>query len=291
MLYKFKKEIEKIQNQIALFTGLGIVVVDLKGNYITSKENYSKFCSEVRNKEFLGKSCRECDMKGLKKSFLLKKPYIYQCHFGLIDIAIPLILNGEAIGAFLVGQIFLESKDKNNIEKILDKNLEEYFSYKYLRNTMGEIPVYTYEKLENLSIILNYFAKYILGEIKNNSLESKGELKSSNLENIDYMNKIVQPSLDFIDDNLEKKISLEEMAKICNLSISHFSKVFKRETGKTLHEYINRKKIQRAKYMLSLSNLSIYEIGLEIGFEDSSYFTKVFKKYVGLSPKEYRGKI
>ena len=78
------------------------------------------------------------------------------------------------------------------------------------------------------------------------------------------------------------------MALLCNLSISQFSRVFKKETGKTFKEYILVKKIEKAKYFLEITNKSLSEISNEIGIEDSSYFTKVFKKYERVCPKEYR---
>ena len=85
--------------------------------------------------------------------------------------------------------------------------------------------------------------------------------------------------------NLNKNIKLDELAGICNMSVSHFSKVFKKESGTTFKEYFNRKKIERAKYLLEESNNSISNISYSLGFEDTSYFTKIFKKYTKVTPK------
>ena len=81
---------------------------------------------------------------------------------------------------------------------------------------------------------------------------------------------------------------MQDMAKLCHLSPSYFSKLFLREVGENFTDYLNRKKITWAKDALRNTDTNINLIALDLGFQDNSYFVKVFKKYVGITPTQYR---
>ncbi|MDK0537833.1 response regulator transcription factor [Clostridium perfringens] len=100
--------------------------------------------------------------------------------------------------------------------------------------------------------------------------------------------KIVDKVSKYIDDNMDKMLKLEELASICNLSPGYFSRIFKKETGKTVITYINEKKVERAKKLLKESKEPIINISLDLGFDDCGYFIRVFKKITGLTPKAFR---
>lgn len=88
--------------------------------------------------------------------------------------------------------------------------------------------------------------------------------------------------------NLDKKISLGEVAAHLHLNPSYFSRLFKKHTNKNFIEYVNEKKIEEAKEFIVNTNESIEKIADRLGFESKGYFFKVFKKYYGVSPTEYR---
>ncbi|SFK78809.1 two-component system, response regulator YesN [Paenibacillus sp. 1_12] len=91
--------------------------------------------------------------------------------------------------------------------------------------------------------------------------------------------------------HLHEKISMEEMAKRLDLNYSHFSRMFKKETGITFVEFVTKSKMERARELLNQSNQSVEQISEELGFDNSSYFFKLFRAYSGQSPTEYRNKI
>lgn len=92
----------------------------------------------------------------------------------------------------------------------------------------------------------------------------------------------------YIKENLTKRITLEEAAAQVFLSKSYFCRILKSELGYTFTEYVNRLRIERSKAMLLSSRMPISEISLEVGFEDQSYFSRIFKKQTGSSPGKYR---
>jgi AraC-like DNA-binding protein len=95
-------------------------------------------------------------------------------------------------------------------------------------------------------------------------------------------------AITFMKQHLSKKITLEEVANHCEVSVSHFCLLFKRKTSHTPVEFLNNLRIQQACRLLDLTNLNISEISEKLGFSDPFYFSRVFKKSIGQSPRDYR---
>jgi len=98
----------------------------------------------------------------------------------------------------------------------------------------------------------------------------------------------LESTLTFLHCNIHRKLSLAEIAEHAGLSVSHFSFLFKEKTGYSPIDYFIHVKMQRACAMLSVENKTIYEIAYEIGYEDPYYFSRIFKKVIGVSPQNYR---
>ncbi|MDR2103022.1 MAG: helix-turn-helix domain-containing protein [Treponema sp.] len=92
----------------------------------------------------------------------------------------------------------------------------------------------------------------------------------------------------FIWDNYTRKISLQEIADASGLSAPYFSTIFKEEMGENLSAYLNRLRAEKAAVMLTETDLPLSEIACICGFEDQSWFSKIFKNFAGVSPGKYR---
>lgn len=95
-------------------------------------------------------------------------------------------------------------------------------------------------------------------------------------------------ALDYIYDNLHTRITLERLAEEAGLSTTYFSKLFKSEVGMTVPQYIASKRIEAAGNMLRFTDRSVLEISEYLCFSSESYFISVFRRYTGMTPKEYR---
>ena len=101
-------------------------------------------------------------------------------------------------------------------------------------------------------------------------------------------NEITKKAIRFISKNFSKNLTLDMVADHVHLNPAYFSTLFKQSTGSSFKEYLNMVRIEESKRLLANTDHSIIDIALATGFEDQSYFSKVFKKYTGLTPKQYR---
>lgn len=106
----------------------------------------------------------------------------------------------------------------------------------------------------------------------------------SDVKHIDVIRKAV----DYMRRNYAGKITLEDVAAYVYLSPSYFSKVFKEEMGTNFNSYLNRIRIDKSKQLLLADNVRLVDVSGLVGFEDQSYFTKVFKKLTGVTPGKFR---
>ncbi|MDV4151851.1 response regulator [Clostridium sp. AL.422] len=102
--------------------------------------------------------------------------------------------------------------------------------------------------------------------------------------------KLFNKVKEYIINNIKEDLNLEDIANTFNLSPYYFSRSFKEAMGCNLTDYINLVRIKNAKELLKKNEMSIKEIGYTVGYSDPNYFSKVFKKYEGYSPKEYKFK-
>ena len=101
-------------------------------------------------------------------------------------------------------------------------------------------------------------------------------------------NPIINNALDYINNNLGEDLTLEKVSKSIHVSKSYLSHLFSRCTGHSFSHYVSRTKIKRSKELLVNTNYSLMRIALECGFNSQSYFCNVFKKFEGITPKQYR---
>lgn len=101
---------------------------------------------------------------------------------------------------------------------------------------------------------------------------------------------VIQKVIAFMKTNTSHRLTLEEIAQSVKYSPSYLSNIFTQRTGMTPIDYFNHLKIQRACVLLDFSEMKIKEIAFELGFSDQYYFSKVFAKYMAMSPLAYKKK-
>jgi AraC family transcriptional regulator len=101
-------------------------------------------------------------------------------------------------------------------------------------------------------------------------------------------NPQVQTVIQFMNSNLERRISLTDLANVANLSPSHLSHLFKTQTGLSPGEYLRRLRMEKARHLLATSLLSVKQIMAMAGYANTSNFVRHFRRYFAFAPSEYR---
>lgn len=101
-------------------------------------------------------------------------------------------------------------------------------------------------------------------------------------------NHVVNRAITFIHREILHELSLEKIAEFAGVHPGYLSKIFKSSVGMTIPEYINRKKVEDSKYFLLHSNSSLSDIAQMFGYCNQSYYTVLFKKYMGMTPGQYK---
>jgi len=165
---------------------------------------------------------------------------------------------------------FLEciQKDKNIIPFTETRTQQFELIYSILENS---------HQISSMELISLQLCSYLSSFIYNERINRENTT-------IDQVSK----GIEFMKTNIQYNYSIEELAKELNLSISHFSGLFKKKTGYSPIQYFNQLKINQSCQYLTFTNLSIKEICNKIGFKDPYYFSRLFKKNIGICPQSYR---
>lgn len=103
-----------------------------------------------------------------------------------------------------------------------------------------------------------------------------------------HLDDRVREAMEFMGQNLKRKVSLEEIADAAGLSVSRLSWLFRKHAAASPMQYMEAQRLDRAQRLLELTNLSVKEISRRVGFDSPFYFSLRFKRHTGLSPRTYR---
>lgn len=102
------------------------------------------------------------------------------------------------------------------------------------------------------------------------------------------MSKSIAACIDYIYAHIKERITIADLAEYTALSTSYLSRLFKKETGVSVSDYIREKKIEKAQHLLRFCDYSLIEIANYLSFSSQSHFIQLFKDYTGITPKKYR---
>lgn len=319
-------EWEKVQDMIAEETGTAIITIDFKGYPITKHSKRTDFCTVIRENPVLCKRCYRCDALAGLEAVRRNKPFIYLCHCGIVDVAVPVSVENVYLGAVMFGEFRLAKSDEDsNVTRLVnetstfDKDGGE--EDRSLLALYQQLPEMEYQQIVKIADMIDGIVQFIIKKaIKNRNdaltwewimrtgqyiadpdssdkspfdwrppveLTDSGRQANGQVATLSALSP-VYPAVSFINDHLQEKIAMNDMAELCHMSPGYFSKVFRREMGENFSDYLQRQKVIKAKKELEGTTESITQIALDLGFQDPGYFIKVFKKYEGITPSVFR---
>lgn len=308
--------LQDIQDKFADITGMSFVTVDFKGKPITRYSNFSEFCKKVRSIPNMQEECYKSDAHAGLEAAISQKPYIYRCPCGLVDFAIPIIVNEQYLGALLCGQIRTDNEDLpcsvNN--KRGTSKLENYNLINDYNNTI----YVDYEKIESVSSLVHVVVNQIAEKSMLNLIEK--ELYSKDLKLIkeqkarmELEKRLKDEELKSLQSQINPSFLLNTLNSISRLAIIEdspkteemiylLSELFKYNLKKSSDEVILREDIENLDRYLKLQSMRFndkidYKIHLDDSVKDIKIPSMILYPLVenaithGLMPKENNGKV
>lgn len=307
---------EAVQDQIAMLTGTAIITIDFKGNPVTKHSCRTEFCSVIRENPISRKRCYRCDALAGLEAVRLGKPYIYLCHCGIVDVAVPIMIGERYLGAVMFGEIRLpkDSEDSQVDRLVNEVSLLQAGSGSAQQNLLElyeRLPEMEYDRIVQIANLINSFLHYTiertLSQVSAPSAEPtlllsvpnthipksatpdvSGEPDSVEEDLPVPKGSAIYPAIAYIHSHPGQSLPMNETAALCHLSPSYFSRVFHREVGESFTSYVNRQKVKIAKQMLRTTENSISTIAGELGYLNTSHFINLFKRYEGMTPYAFR---
>lgn len=305
---------EPVQDELAALTRTAIITIDFKGSPVTKHSGRTAFCTVIRENPVSCKRCFRCDALAGLEAVRLGRPFIYLCHCGIVDVAVPIVVGEQYLGAVMFGQVRLPDGDRDGevrrlVSEISSFRAEEADAREDLLEKYRQLPEMEYSRIVEIADLINAIVRYIVGRVVQNrserladewvmkrglppslnwraSTESETAPADSSLPVTE--DSPVYPALAYIFAHRGEMVRMGQMAELCHLSGSYFSKLFLRETGENYTDFVKRQKIIWAKELLRGTGKSVNEISEELGFMDSSYFIRVFKQLEGITPLAFR---
>jgi len=239
----------RLHISIVLLNDFGNCKTELPFEHVIHPKPY---CTYMKSLENGYNKCYACRNSALSRAVMGKKAFGGKCINGVYEYVHPVVIDTEVVAVIMVGNVLTE--DVN----ILCETLE---------------PCINIDLFRKLCEVLDSHIKLLDREYPRN--KSVCDVRSANLKS-------------FIDDSFFGDISVSEIASIFGYSEKYMGQLFLKSFGMTIKEYVNLKRLERAEYLVRTTTFDITEISSQSGFNNVTYFNRLFKNKYKLSPREYR---
>lgn len=272
--------LKRFQRSLRSLTGLCFDFVDISARpsvNLRASQDFSPFCRLIHSTPSGRRACVECNIAAVKKCFKLRKPIIYNCHLGLVDIVVPLIVKGVGIGVLTSGQFLFSKPVKRTFDRVKPRILQLDINLRTAWNNYSALRVIDKSRAKDIVALISIIVEYVV------EAESKIlELRET------YHKDILRQAQQYIESEYKKSISLNNVASVVHISASRLAHIIRDKLNTNFTSYLNEVRIEKAKFLLSNTKLSIKEIAYNVGFQNLSHFNHLFKRVADLSPSEYR---
>jgi AraC-like DNA-binding protein len=248
------------------------------------------FCVYIKSDKKLMQKCQSMKRKLITKCNKEGKYFKGMCHAGATELIYPIFYDKQLLGVINVGMFSTSPAMSRYLIKRVCRCSE-------LKEDVGielfglSTKVTLDSALEKeLSVHFNFIASYLancFGKLSA-GYHAVDILKRKHNYNEDL---VLSQCVQFIKKNYLIDIEVSMLQVLCHCSESYINHIFKKRTGYSVKGYVNRLRIEDAKELLLNTCISISEISLKVGFSDPDYFSRVFTKVIGISPRKYRDRL
>lgn len=256
----------------------GILKIKLLQLKFENQIHSTAICTAAKSSQKGFKMCISCKMLANKKAITEKELFCGYCSYGLFEIVKPVVIDGTTQCIIYLGNLVL-NKDATDsmIHRICNlTNSPEKEMLSLLKQ--AEI----IDSPERFILMANLIDSYIRLLYKN-----KGHEKNEDVKEYHWA---VTTAKNYIDTNFDKNISLKSLAQLYYINDKYLGRMFKKQIGCTFHEYLMDVRLNRAEVLLSNTKKKILTIALDCGFQNTTYFNRVFFRKHNIQPFKYRMK-
>lgn len=269
-------DVEQVRELMRAFyrmSGIRFVLFDADYREIIAyPEENCAFCRLMKSCPQTRRKCHNADRRSFQKCEQSHAPVVYRCHAGLVEAAIPLFENEKIIGYLMFGQI-TDSTDKEKLYTAVNGLADRYgLSARELTDSIDRLTCKSAEEIDAAAKIMEACTSYIIYK----------ELISPE------SSRIIEAAKAYIEAHLEEELDIAVLCRELGVGRTRLYELFDSEIKMGIAAYIRRRRMHRAKKLLKTTELSVAEIAEQVGFSDYNYFSRVYKKTYGKSPKRYR---
>lgn len=286
--FVLNSEIMEMLNNFYLISGLRVGVHDLDVKIIIDYPHENKhfelrtFCEKNKAQSNAYKSrCDKCDKAAFEQARITGRPYIYNCHMGFMEAVVPVMAKDEPFCFLMIGQVRSEAEWYASDEE-LRNNIKEIFKKYGISEDKYDLEqaVADYKKMKRMDSDTFEAYVYFL------------ELCAQKIYNDKYLQReqrVVSKELaDYVKANLYNDITIADFAEELCLSRSYLSHLIADEMDTSFIKYLNARRMEEAKKLLRVTDMSVKKIAVLLRYNDVAYFSRTFKKLTGMTCTEYR---
>jgi AraC-like DNA-binding protein/ligand-binding sensor protein len=245
-----------------------------------ARRQQNPFCAFMAQ---TNQSCAQCYALQCKlEQEAQLQPKTLKCFAGLCETAVPVRVGDKLIAFLRTGQILVERPSKLQFNKIAASLIKwgADVDLKRVEEAYYNTRVLSPKQYESLIRLLTIFDQHLASWGNALALESESKEPIA-----------VSRARDYIREHFADELSLERVAKVVNMSANYFSEKFKQAAGIRFVEFVARSRVEKARNLLQNPKFRISEVAFDVGFRSLSQFNRVFKKFTGQSPREYRASL
>lgn len=228
----------------------------------------SPVCGEMKLRVGGFQKCFKCRNMAIKKAVNTKESFGGLCINGVYEYTRPVIIDGSVLCIIFIGNILDNGKGTDKLRKKLENK------------------AYLLDSMESDFGIGRCIAAADLVESYIRMLMEKYPKISENMRN----EKLIENIKTYVKSNLEFDIDLGAVAQMFHYNERYFGRLFKAETGKAFSDFLNEQRLERAKHLLESTDETVIDISGRVGFNNVTYFNRLFKKAYGVTPLGWRKK-
>lgn len=215
---------------------------------------------------------------------------ISRCHYGIYEVAMPVFHKNILACAIYIGSFILKGTKQDVLSRAKKYSRKFDINYDDMLSSIDKMPEIEKEELEDLKKLAHTIAFFIQLIIEKSSISfietsKRSRLNKSSSEGIHWA---VAFAMEYVDMHYSRDIQLHRIARMLFLNPDYLSRLFHKETGKNFIDYLNQRRISEVIRIMDQSKANITAICYDVGFKNKPHFNRMFKRFSGMTPMEYK---